>query len=86
MKVKVHRIKLNEAFCDDVLDGRKNFEIRLNDRYYQAGDHIKFIPIDNYGVEWRHPISERTYQITYVISGYGLERGHVAFGIKEVEE
>ena len=45
--MKTHKLKLNIDFCDDVLSGRKNFEIRKNDRDYQKGDHIKFIPIDN---------------------------------------
>lgn len=32
--MKIHEIKLHENFASDVLNGRKNFEIRLNDRGY----------------------------------------------------
>lgn len=36
--MKVHEIKLNTEFFDDVLSGVKTFEIRKNDRGYQIGD------------------------------------------------
>ena len=85
--MKTHKLKLNIDFCDDVLSGRKNFEIRKNDRDYQKGDHIKFIPIDNiYGTMeiCKHDISKKEYEITYVLSGWYLENGYVALAIREV--
>ena len=33
-----HKIKLSHCFFDDVASGRKNFELRKNDRHYQVGD------------------------------------------------
>ena len=39
-----HELKLHLNFCDAVYNGRKTFEIRRNDRGFQTGDHIKFIP------------------------------------------
>lgn len=36
--MKVHEIKLNTEFFDDVLSGVKTFEIRKNDREYRIGD------------------------------------------------
>lgn len=84
--MKTHDIKLNIAFCDDVLTGRKPFEIRQNDRGYQAGDHIKFTPIDEHCFVIKHEIQNKIYEITYVLSGWGLKEGYVVFGIKEVEE
>lgn len=85
--MKTHKIKLLLNFCDDVLSGRKSFEIRENDRGYQTGDHIKFIPNNNtYPFISEHPITNKEYEITYVLNGWGLKNGYVAFGIKEVEE
>lgn len=78
--MKTHNLKLNLEFCDDVLSGKKNFEIRNNDRGFQTGDLIKFIPTDGtYSVDLngnetehaRHPISERIYKIKYILSGWG---------------
>ena len=84
MMKKTHEIKLDINLCDDVLNGRKNFEVRYNDRCYQAGDLIKFIPWDGYHIT--HDVKKKTYRITYVISGWGLKDGYVAFGIEEVGE
>ena len=81
----LHEIKLREPFCDAVLAGEKTFEVRENDRGYQKGDRIKFVPISRGGVyEIRHAIAEKEYEIIYVLSGWGLENGYVAFAIKEV--
>lgn len=77
--MKIHKIKLLAMFADDVLSGRKNFEIRFNDRDYQQGDLIQFEVIS----AKQHELNNRTYRITYVLSGWGLIGGYVALGIKE---
>ena len=86
----LHKIKLREEFCDAVLNGEKTFEIRYNDRGYQKGDHIRFIPIDAESTvtatRINHPIEEKEYEITYVLGGWGLEDNYVALAIKEVEQ
>lgn len=81
-----HTIKLEEQFCDVVLNGDKRFEIRYNDRVYQKGDHVKFISVAKTGLRTYHVIDSREYEITYVLSGWGIKEGYVAFGIKEVEK
>lgn len=84
--MKVHEIRLNIEFCDSVLNGEKTFEIRLNDRGYQKGDRVRFIPVSGAGMFYEeHPISDREYEITYVINGWGLENGYVVFSIKECD-
>ena len=74
-----HIIKILEDFADAVVSGEKTFEIRENDRGYQKGDYVVFKTIPG------HPIEQKTYKITYVINGWGLKNGYVAFGIKEVK-
>ena len=41
--IRIHYLKLNIDFCDDVLSGNKNFEVRYNDRGYQTGDLNKVV-------------------------------------------
>lgn len=87
--MKIHKLKLDIAFCDAVLNGLKTFEIRKNDRGFQRGDLIRFIPTDNiYGtVEvLKHDIIKKEYEITYLLSGWGLKKGYVALAIREVKE
>ena len=90
--MKTHHIKLKEQFCDAVLSGEKPFEIRRNDRCYQKGDHIRFVPIKNFSVEefsstipFDHPIKDKEYEITYVFSGWVISQDYVVLGIKEVQ-
>lgn len=82
---KCHHIKLSIQFCGDVLNGNKCFEVRENDRGYQKGDLVQFEPYDPNKL-CHHPIEDRTYVITYVLNGWGLKNGFVAFGIKEAKE
>lgn len=80
---QTHFIKLNEKFCSAVLSGDKNFEIRKNDRGYQKGDFIRFVPIADDGTHMYHPVSAEEYLITYVLNGYGLRDEYCVFGIKK---
>lgn len=84
-----HKIKLHEGFADDVLSGKKPFEVRENDRGYQCGDTVVFEvvcdSIYRQAEVSKHPLNGKTYEITYVLSGWGLENGFVAFGIRPKE-
>lgn len=84
----LHRIKLSEDFAEAVLNGDKPFEIRKNDRGYQKGDTVVFrvVERDNPAFEVAaSPLNGRLFEITYVISGWGLQDGYVAFGIRRLE-
>lgn len=84
-KMKTHKIKLLLNLCDDVLSGDKTFEIRENDRGYQKGDRVVFEPYNPSDLFVKHPISDKVYEITYVLSGWGLKNGYVVFGIREAK-
>jgi len=82
-----HEIKILESFADAVVSGEKTFEVRENDRGYQKGDRIKFEVKDKHSFTvYGHELTEHEYEITYVLSGWGIKDGWVAFGIKEVGE
>lgn len=96
--MKTHNLKLSIDFCDDVLSGEKTFEVRKNDRGFQTGDLIRFIPTDGTSYSSldgtvrehakheiaKHEISERTYMIKYILNGWGIKNGYVVLGIEEV--
>ena len=79
-----HNLKILSAFADAVLMGYKPFEVRENDRAFQKGDTVRFIAVDKRGNELHHKISTKIYEITYVLSGWGIRNGYVVFGIREV--
>lgn len=41
MKTKVHKLKILPEYFAAVVDGRKTFEIRYDDRNYQEGDTVE---------------------------------------------
>ena len=82
----IHELTLKESFCDAIYDGNKTFEIRENDRGFQTGDKVKFIPRALSGVPMYHKIENKLYEITYVLSGWGIKEGYIVFGIKEINE
>lgn len=81
----IHEIKLDTQFCDAVLCGEKTFEVRMNDRGYQKGDWVRFIPVGTLFHPVNHPIKDKVYEITYVLSGWGLQDGFCVFAIQEIE-
>ena len=85
--MKTHELKLNKEFADAVLSGEKSFEIRENDRGFQKGDHIVFRVVNPnavYNFDVDHPLNDKEFEIVYVINGWGLKNGYVAFSIREV--
>lgn len=86
-----HNIKIQLQYADAIIDGRKTFEVRKNDRGYNAGDKVKF-DVVSYVNELtmyhcpKHPLNNAIYEITYVHSGLGLKKDYVVFGIKEYKE
>lgn len=98
--MKTHTLKLEVEFCDDVLNGEKTFELRFNDRQFQKGDRIRFKPVlsgpdPDYQVSYqcgftrgeiKHPIMEEEFEITYVLTGWGLQDGYAALSIRKIKE
>ena len=78
-----HHIKIQKEFADAVMSGEKTFEIRINDRGYQKGDLIQFQVMDEWYPNASHSLNDKVFEITYVLSGWGLCEGYVAFAIKE---
>lgn len=81
----VHNLKILDNFADAVYMKDKTFEIRENDRGFQKGDYIRFQAIGKDGLPIKHGINDKEYRITYVLSGWGLKNGYVAFGLEEAD-
>ena len=86
----VHKIKVLDVFADAIWSGEKTFEVRTNDRNYQKGDIVEFKVVYETALGAReslgHPLTGKRYQITYVLSGWGLKDGYVAFGIRLIQD
>lgn len=88
---KEHVLKTDPAVFQNVLDGKKTFEIRFNDRGYQVGDLIVLKETKFTGQQMKsgEPLvytgREIQKRISYVLSGYGLQDGWVILGIQDIK-
>lgn len=76
-----HTLKLQQPFFDAVADGKKTFEIRSNDRGFQTGDEVEFREYENGRGHTGRVFSAK---VGYLLSGWGLESGYVAFSVESV--
>jgi hypothetical protein len=74
-----HKIKTWAPYFQDIIDGKKPFEFRLNDRNYKVGDEVQHI-------EWNEAEQKETGRqcwatITYVLKGgvFGIPESHCLF-------
>lgn len=77
--MRIHKLKIQQCYLENILNGRKTFEIRYNDRDYQVGDRIWFLVADR-------DIESCKYKITYIHAGLGLKDGYVALAIQKEGE
>lgn len=74
-----HELKTINPYFEDVWDGYKTFEVRLNDRDFQKGDHVLLKEYDPI----LQTFSNRSIlvEINYILEKYiAVREGHVVFG------
>lgn len=78
--VTTHCLKIYPKYFNSVMNGKKTFEIRKNDRGFKVGDKILLREWDNISYSGREILAEITYIMddTFV----GLEKGYAILGIK----
>ena len=80
--MKIHKLKIKDKYYQDLIRGRKLFELRKNDRDYKVGDLIHFVGIN--GEEYNYNV----YIIVYVLKDvpeYGLDKDYCILGIKKLD-
>lgn len=84
MIIKYHDLKIKKEYFQAIIDNKKSFELRKNDRDYKIGDYIKFKVINDTGEIIF--ISPDYWYITYILKDvpeYGLMDGYCILGIKK---
>ena len=71
----IHSLKIDQIYFDVVANGRKTYEIRLNDRNYQEGDGVHL-----YVPDGKEIIVARIGFIT----DYEQKEGYVVFSLLNV--
>lgn len=78
---KIHQIRLAASYFDDVVSGKKTFELRKNDRGYKEGDFLEMMEFND------GKNTGRTVRVlvTYLLENYtGLSDGYCIMGTKLV--
>ena len=77
----LHQLKIKRCYYQHIVEGKKKFEVRFNDRDYQVGDEITFDVISKPSELIFHPGD--FYKIVYVHVGLGMEKDFVVLGIEK---
>ena len=80
-----HRIKLAPRYFNDVSLGLKPFEVRRNDRDYQAGD---IAILQEWTPATKYTGREIKRKITYVLHGgvFGIQEGFCVFALSDIKK
>ena len=79
-----HLLKIKRNYLNHILESKKLFEIRYNDRDYQVGDTIDFTPEDNDFLIFSGLEKIPQFEIIYVHHGYGMENNFVVLSISPI--
>lgn len=78
---RLHDLKTVQPFYDDVISGRKPFEVRFNDRNYQAGEQARLLEYDAENERFTG-YGSPIFKITYVLDDpMFCKEGFVILGI-----
>lgn len=80
--MEIHFLKILPEYFKLVVEGKKKFELRRNDRDFKVGDMIILCEFD--GKESTG--NSLPFVITYILKGgqYGLDEDYVVLSIEEV--
>lgn len=80
-----HLLKTINPYFDHVLEGRKDFELRKDDRGFKVGELVE---LREYNPEKGFSGAVIRKEIKYILRGpvYGLGEGWVILGLKEVKK
>lgn len=81
--MKGHCLKIDYQYFEDILSGRKNFEVRKNDRDFKIGEKLL---LKEYSEEIGYTGRELVATIVYVLKDFvGLQHGYVVLGIADIK-
>ena len=80
----IHELRISEIEFKAIEAGIVDFLI-IENRGFQKGDLIKFKVLSDVLHRLLYTVDD-LYEITYVLSGWGLKSGYVALGIRRSEE
>ena len=96
MAEAIHELKTTKVPFQATWEGKKNYEVRKNDRNFKVGDILVLVEVDTRRVggcacgNWQKDEMYRTgraitCRVTYITTGNGLTQEHIVMGIKDLD-
>lgn len=88
---RIHELKTWPGYFGGILDRTKRFEVRKNDRHFEAGDvlHLREWRADvafEDGADGAYTGREAWRRVVYILLRHpGLKKGYVVMGLEEME-
>lgn len=81
----IHELKTWPCYYDRIIEGKKNFEVRKNDRDFQVGDTLSLHRYDP-ETEARYSGKIITANVEYILHGpnFGIQEGYCVMGIRVI--
>lgn len=88
MKPTVHDLKTLDRYYDAINDGRKPFDVRMNDRSFQTGDIVRLRKVSDKGFYTDYVSAFIERRITYILQGgqFGIEPRYCVLGLGPATE
>lgn len=74
----IHSIKVKPPYYSAIIEGKKNFELRKDDRNYQVGDVLYLCEFDGENYTGKQCIRRVTYKLSDFV---GLASGYCILGL-----
>ena len=75
----IHELKILPEYFEAVIEGRKTFEIRKNDRVFEIGD---MLALNEYADGKRYTGNSCLVYVDYILRGEYCKEGYVVMSIK----
>ena len=84
--MKEHKLKIKSDYLENIINGKKKSEVRLNDRDFQCGDIVYLYDYKKLGMDKEiksYDKADAYYKITHIHSGLGMADNYVVLSFKK---
>ncbi|MEZ9776658.1 DUF3850 domain-containing protein [Vibrio sp. 10N.261.54.A5] len=71
----IHNVKIKSEYLNSIIDGKKTFEIRKNDRGYRLGDRVRMSDGERYLIVRIKYISDYEQKENYIVFAFDWIQG-----------
>lgn len=81
--MKIHELKTWNPFFQDMISGKKNFELRKNNRGFKVGDRLDLMEYDPAKDEYTGNHCHKFVKYILIGGDFGLKEGYCIMGLTD---